>query len=267
MEYIPSFRDHLQNGSEPSWRDDLSDELYHHGIKGMRWGVRRPRNEDGIIQGAGAKLAAKQRKLRAKAADNRGTASFSKKMADNIQRDADAHGAKARATKNLIKKAGHRVAQAWDANAAEYWRRGAKAFEKKAAKQNYKADKIKAKRELQAWGDKANARYAKDEKYRKSGQIGLEAEKAVSRYNAAKKAAKKRYKQTINADKIARLERSRSNAQRAAGRNAALRKHLKKQNTATRIFTAPVSGTAAGWQAYYQHRANAAQRRINRLSN
>ncbi len=33
--------------------------LYHHGIKGMKWGVRRPRNENGILQGAGASLAKK----------------------------------------------------------------------------------------------------------------------------------------------------------------------------------------------------------------
>lgn len=267
MEYIPSFRDQLQNGSEPNWRDDLSDELYHHGIKGMHWGVRRPRNEDGIVQGAGASLAKKQKKLQAKATENKNTAKFSRKMADSIQRDADAHGAKARSTKNIVKKAGHRVAQAWDANAAADWRHTAKIIEKKAAKQDYKADKIKAKRELQDWGDKANARYAKDKKYRESGQIGRDAEKAVDRYNAAKKAAKKRYKQTVNADKIARLERKRSNAQRAAGRDSAMRKRINKQNVAVRAFMAPTSAVAATSQAYHQHRANKAQRRINRLSN
>ena len=267
MEHIPSFRDQLQNGSKPSWRDDLSDELYHHGIKGMHWGVRRPRNEDGIIQGAGASLAKKQKKLRAKAADNKSTGQFSRNMANDIQRDADAHGAKARATKNIIKKAGHRVAQAWDANAAETWRGTARRFEKKAAKQTLKADKLKAKKDLQDWGDKANARYTKDKKYRESGQIGLDAEKAIDRYNAAKKAAKKRYKQTVNADKIARLERKRSNAQRAAGRDSSMRKRIKKQNVAVRAFMAPTSAAAATSQAYNQHRANKAQRRINRLSN
>lgn len=66
MEYIPSFVDQLQNGSNPSWRDDLDTELYHHGIKGMKWGVRRPRNEDGIIQGAGAGLAKKMNRREAK---------------------------------------------------------------------------------------------------------------------------------------------------------------------------------------------------------
>lgn len=32
-----------------------SDELYHHGIKGMRWGVRRYKNKDGSLTSAGKK--------------------------------------------------------------------------------------------------------------------------------------------------------------------------------------------------------------------
>ena len=30
-------------------------ELYHHGIKGMKWGVRRYQNEDGSLTNAGKK--------------------------------------------------------------------------------------------------------------------------------------------------------------------------------------------------------------------
>lgn len=34
-------------------------ELYHYGIKGMKWGVRRYRNKDGSLTAAGRKRVSK----------------------------------------------------------------------------------------------------------------------------------------------------------------------------------------------------------------
>ena len=40
-------------------RDDGSEALYHHGIKGMHWGIRRYQNADGSYTEAGKKRYAK----------------------------------------------------------------------------------------------------------------------------------------------------------------------------------------------------------------
>lgn len=121
MEYLPSFIDQIDY-----------NYIAHHGIKGQHWGVRRPRNEDGILQGAGAKLAAMM--------------------------------------------------------------------------------------------------------------------------------------QTRKKKKLDKLEKKRSRAQRAAGRDSSMQKHLSKQkNIAAKAFLAPTYGVASVSRAYHQHKANSAQRRIDRL--
>ena len=44
------------------WNYIYTDEFYHHGIKGQKWGVRRFQNEDGSLTPAGQKRQAREQK-------------------------------------------------------------------------------------------------------------------------------------------------------------------------------------------------------------
>ena len=76
MEYIPSYKDYLYHSYEPNWRDNLDDELYHYGVKGMKWGIRRYRDDNGTWKkkakiGSAERVRQKQAMFRSKIA-NRG---------------------------------------------------------------------------------------------------------------------------------------------------------------------------------------------------
>lgn len=47
----------------------MDDELYHFGVKGMKWGVRRYRNEDGSLTSAGKRRVEKGTKKLKKISD------------------------------------------------------------------------------------------------------------------------------------------------------------------------------------------------------
>lgn len=114
-----------------------NNELYHHGIKGMKWGVRRYRNKDGTLTPAGRKrysdgeLSADQKERAARKADvkNRRTLSTSdiQKKIDRLKMEKQLKDLTAedlspgrKLASDILKSAGTKVLSAAAAGAAAY---------------------------------------------------------------------------------------------------------------------------------------------------
>lgn len=156
----------------PGWSEtNRTDELYHHGVKGQRWGIRRYQNEDGTLTAAGKKKYRRGDKLDITKEDSsitRGVKNDYNKMSDKE------FASKYKTTKNTYRR---RVNKYGDP---------------------YKNSP------LVKWAKKQNAKKRNGMTAEKEMKI-LDAERKAK---AAKKAAKKMRKQKINDNSVRQLANS-----------------------------------------------------------
>ena len=88
-------------------------ELYHYGIKGQKWGVRRYQNEDGTLTAAGKKRVSKQYKKVADRVTNKLRNSYNKQYVDSYNEAADYmnHEGIRKFNESQRKKYGHEYAK------------------------------------------------------------------------------------------------------------------------------------------------------------
>ena len=67
----------------------MNNELYHYGVPGMKWGVRRYRNADGSLTATGKKRVSKQYKKASIAGDKSLAKHYNKMYMDSYNKAAD----------------------------------------------------------------------------------------------------------------------------------------------------------------------------------
>lgn len=72
------------------WRIERNDELYHHGVKGQKWGKRRYQNQDGSLTPAGKERYSKKlTKMYAQLGRTQGRAEYYKQKGKAVAKEQD----------------------------------------------------------------------------------------------------------------------------------------------------------------------------------
>ena len=170
------------------------DELYHHGIKGQKWGVRRFQNEDGSLTFAGKRRVKKNAKLYHKvAAQNADTRkqlgnrvnalrdSIKALKNADMEKQAKAYGdgdtegmTKARDLLIAKREAEARILESNIAGMDHYMTKLSKVDLSKYSKKEYRQEMDKLRQEGQRVAEKIGKIYLKDldenfEKYKNAG--------------------------------------------------------------------------------------------------